>query len=79
MEQRDYQIVDKSNSKKLTEFFCPEGQLLRPLVELITHTEMALDELVDVTGRAASRPCRPSRLTSRPAPGQTTQRGGVPG
>jgi len=51
--QRDYQIVDKTNSKTLTEFSCREGQLLLPLVELITHTEMALDELIDVTGRAA--------------------------
>lgn len=53
MYRKDYQIVDKGNSKKLTEFFCPEGQLLLPLVELINHTEMAPDELIDVTGRAA--------------------------
>jgi transposase-like protein len=53
MHQKDYRIVDKTNSKKLTEFFCREGQLLLPLVELITHTEMALDELIDVAGRAA--------------------------
>ena len=31
----------------------PTGQLLLPLVEMITHTEMALDELIDLTGRAA--------------------------
>lgn len=53
MHQKDYQIVNKTNSKKLMEFLCREGQLLLPLVELITHTEMALDELIDVAGRAA--------------------------
>lgn len=53
MHPKDYQIVDKTNNKKLTEFLCREGQLLLPLVELITHTEMALDELIDVAGRAA--------------------------
>jgi len=53
MHTREYQIIDKTDSKKLTEFLCKEGQLLLPLVELITHTEMALDELIDLTGRTA--------------------------
>lgn len=52
MHTREYQIIDKTDSKKLTEFLCQEGQLLLPLVELITHTEMALDELIDLTGVA---------------------------
>ncbi|MEJ2700914.1 MAG: IS256 family transposase [Sedimentisphaerales bacterium] len=53
MHKRDYQIIDKVDNKKLTEFLCQEGQLLLPLVELVTHTEIALDEVIDVTGRAA--------------------------
>ena len=53
MRTRDYHIVEKTDSKKLAEFLCQEGQLLLPLVELITDTEMALDELIDITGRAA--------------------------
>src|SRR5210317_137945 len=53
MRKKDYQIVEKANSKKLAEFLCKDGQLLLPLVELITETEMALDELIDLTGRAA--------------------------
>jgi len=53
MHKKDYQIIDKTDSKKLTEFLCKDGQLLLPLVEMITHTEMALDELIDLTGRAA--------------------------
>ena len=53
MHKKDYQIIDKTDSKKLTEFLCKQGQLLLPLVEMITHTETALDELIDLTGRAA--------------------------
>lgn len=53
MHKKDYQIIDKTDSKKITEFLCKEGQLLLPLVEMITQTEMALDELIDLTGRAA--------------------------
>jgi transposase-like protein len=52
MHTREHQIIGKTDSKKLTEFLCKEGQLLLPLVERITHTEMALDELIDLTGRA---------------------------
>jgi len=32
MHKKDYQIIDKTDSKKLTEFFCKDGQLLLPLV-----------------------------------------------
>lgn len=53
MHKKDYQIIDKTDSKKLTEFLCKQGQLLLPLVEMITQTEMALDELIDLTGRAS--------------------------
>ena len=52
MRRKDYHIINKTDSRKLTEFLCKEGQLLLPLVELITDTEMALDELIDITGRA---------------------------
>jgi putative transposase len=53
MDQTTYQIANKTDSRKLTEFLCREGQFLLPLVELITGAEMAIDELIDVTGRAA--------------------------
>ena len=53
MHKRDCQIIDKADSKNLTEFLCKEEQLLLPLVELITHTEITLDELIDIAGRAA--------------------------
>lgn len=53
MDKTTYQIADKTDSKKLTEFLCQEGQFLLPMVELITGAKMAVDELIAVTGRAA--------------------------
>ncbi|MDM8007057.1 MAG: IS256 family transposase [Phycisphaerae bacterium] len=53
MPQTTYQIANKADSRKMTEFLCQEGQFLLPMVELITGAEMAVDELIDVTGRAA--------------------------
>jgi putative transposase len=53
MDQTTYQIANKTDSRKLTEFLCQEGQFLLPMVELITGAEMAVDELIEVTGRAA--------------------------
>lgn len=51
----EYQIASQRNSqtpKRLAEFLQKEGQLLLPMVELVAQTETAIDELIDVTGRA---------------------------
>jgi putative transposase len=53
MRNKDYQIISKTDSRKLADFLCQEGQLLLPMVELVTQAEMAVDELIEVTGRAA--------------------------
>jgi transposase-like protein len=53
MNKTTYQIADRNDSRKLTEVLCQEGQFLLPIVELITGAEMAVDELIEVTGRAA--------------------------
>ena len=37
----------------MAEFLSKGGQLLLPMLELITQAEMAVDELIDVAGRAA--------------------------
>lgn len=50
-----YQITgtdDKLGSRELAEFLAKEGQLLLPMVELIEQAECAVDELIDVMGRA---------------------------
>ena len=36
----------------MSEFLAKEGQFLLPMLELITQAEMAVDELIDVAGRA---------------------------
>lgn len=51
--KKAYQVIDKKDRKKLTQFLSREGQLLLPMLELITQAEMAVDELIEVTGRAA--------------------------
>ena len=53
MQTRDYQIIGKTETRKLTQFLCKEGQLLLPIVDLISQAEMAVDEVIDVVGRAA--------------------------
>jgi len=52
MQKEDYQILDRKDSRKLAEYLSQDGQLLLPLLELITNTEAAVDELIDLAGRA---------------------------
>lgn len=40
------------SAKRLTEFFSRHGQGLLPMVDLIEQSRMAVDELIDVAGRA---------------------------
>ena len=47
-----YQIANRGDSRALAEFLSQEGQLLLPMLELITQAEMSVDELIDVAGRA---------------------------
>ncbi len=48
----EYQIADRRDSRALAEFLSREGQALLPMLELIEQAEMAVDELIDVAGRA---------------------------
>jgi transposase-like protein len=47
-----YQIADRKDSRALAQFLSSEGQALLPMLELIEQAEMAVDELIDVAGRA---------------------------
>ena len=47
-----YQIADRKDSQALARFLSGEGQALLPMLELIEQAEMAVDELIDVAGRA---------------------------
>jgi hypothetical protein len=48
-----YQIVDAKDSQGYAKYLAQNGQLLLPLVELIKASRLAVDELIDVLGRAS--------------------------
>lgn len=48
-----YQIVDRKDSQVFARYLAKNGQLLLPLVEMIEASRMAVDELIDVLGRAS--------------------------
>ena len=54
--KRNYHTIDKQGKvgeRKLTEFLVHNGQALLPMLELIKQSRMAVDELIDVVGRAS--------------------------
>jgi len=53
MQKKVYQIAEKTDSRKIAEFLSKDGQLLLPFLDLICNTEQAIDELIDVVGKAA--------------------------
>jgi len=53
MQKKVYQIAEKTDSRKIAEFLSRDGQLLLPFLDLICNTEQAVDELIDVVGKAA--------------------------
>ena len=53
MQKKLYQIASKTDSRKIAEFLAKDGQLLLPFLELISNTEQAVDELIDVVGKGA--------------------------
>jgi len=50
---KSYRIIDRKDNKKLTEYLVQNGQFLMPMVELIEASRLAIDELIDVVGRAS--------------------------
>ncbi len=48
-----YQVVGREDKRQLSEFLIKEGQFLLPMVKLIEQGELAVDELIDVMGRAS--------------------------
>ena len=55
---RRYQIVDRPDRRtpldptKLAALLAKDGQLLLPMLDLVEHAEAAVDDLIDVMGRA---------------------------
>jgi len=54
--KRSYHTIDKQGrvgERKLAAFLVHNGQALLPMMELIEQSRMAIDELIDVMGRAS--------------------------
>lgn len=51
--KKSYRIVTHNDSQGLAEYLTRNGQLLLPMVELIEASRMAIDELIDILGRAS--------------------------
>lgn len=47
-----YEVTDGTNRRAITEFLKSEGQFLLPMVELVDRAELAIDEVIEVIGRA---------------------------
>jgi transposase-like protein len=50
--KQTYQITNHLDSRSLAKFLAKEGQLLLPMVGLIEQAQTAVDEVIDVMGRA---------------------------
>jgi transposase-like protein len=51
--EQNYQVISRQDRRALKRWLTKHGQGLLPLVELVESTELGLEELIDVTGRAA--------------------------
>jgi len=52
MKKEQSDIVEKVDRRKIVESLIKDGQVLLPFIDLICNAEQAIDELIDVTGRA---------------------------
>jgi putative transposase len=50
--KKKYQVISRYDRRALARWLAKNGQGLLPLVELVEGAELALEELIDVTGRA---------------------------
>jgi putative transposase len=51
--ERPYHTIRKNDTEALARFLTKNGQALLPMVELIEQSKLAVDELIDVLGRAS--------------------------
>ena len=51
--ERPYHTIHKNDTQALVRFLTKNGQALLPMVELIEQSQMAVDQLMDVLGRAS--------------------------
>jgi putative transposase len=77
--RRNYHTIDKqgkADERRLAEFVVRNGQALLPMMELLEHSRMAIDELIDVMGRAsieAVLELSAAQIAGPPQPGKARQ------
>ncbi len=78
--KKPYHIVEKDDTRGLASFLPRNGQALLPMVELIEQSKAAVDELIDVLGRAtieAVLKLSAEGIAGPPHPGKKGGRGGL--
>jgi len=50
--KRTYEVTEQADKRAVAEFLKREGQFLLPMVELVERAELAIDEVIEVMGRA---------------------------
>ena len=50
--KRTYEVRDRADKRAIREFLKREGQFLLPMLELVEQTEVVIDEVIQVMGRA---------------------------
>ena len=71
--EKPYHIVGKGSREELGKYLAKNGQVLLPMVELIEQSKLAVDELIDVLGRAqveAVLRLSAERIAGPPHPGK---------
>jgi len=71
--EKPYHIVGKGSREELGRYLAQNGQVLLPMVELIEQSKLAVDELIDVLGRAqveAVLRLSAERIAGAPHPGK---------
>jgi putative transposase len=74
--QKVYQIAETPDRKSLLEFLTQHGQQLLPFVELIADARLAVDEFIDVLGRASLEAVLQLSATTVAGPPHQGKRGG---
>lgn len=77
--EEPYHIVEKKDREGLRDFLVKNGQALLPMVELIERSEMAVDELIDVLGRATIEAVLRLSAQGIAGPPQPGKKGGAVG
>ncbi len=65
--RKTYEVAERVNKQVVAEFLRREGQFLMPM-ELVERTELAVDEVIEVMGRALPMPVPVDRRRVRRPP-----------